>query len=466
LQSTINYASAVGKAVVLGAGVYVVLTKIVLPSLAHLIAEHNYCILKFDTNPIGCFEAIQKNDLTIDGVRFLGQAGQFAITTRNCYGVTVQNCYATNACLYYNNLPVDSYPLANINTISNNIRIVNNTCIGGGNIGNIAAIELKYVRDTVVSLNTISNYAHGIFWWGGTAGDDGALANVRKALSITITGNTVKDIGLGGIWGSMGQKITVGDNIVSNCGDVGIDVEGGLDTQVTGNTVSNCINGNYTLFYNNRNVSFSANNSSQIFNFPHFRVYLASQIGSNNYGIKVDGNTFSSLEYSGYGIADIGAGSASGIAFENNQFIDCKLDVSCINTGSIVIKGNRFLFYKAIGNFTAITANCGLSFSQLVADDNYIQIFAGGQTNILGIGGTLNDFNNNQLVYLTDNRFFGCNKDVDFIHASPNSAPKMTIVAKDNLFQSELMTIFRSTAGTAPTLVKLNNIGLTGGIIP
>lgn len=110
-----------------------------------------------------------------------------------------------------------------------------------------------------IAYNTVDTAAHGIQWWGG----DAAVASAVGIEFLTITGNVVRNITGGGIWGSLGGHISVTGNSVKTCGDVGIDIEGGGSIAVTGNTVVDCVTAALAVFYGPAEVVFSSNTITQ-----------------------------------------------------------------------------------------------------------------------------------------------------------------------------------------------------------
>ena len=131
-------------------------------------------------------------------------------------------------------------------------------------------------------------------------GVDGGYANPRWARRIQVYGNNVKNSAGGGIWGSMGQNVTVSHNQATTALDVGIDLEGCLDSTADSNTVSDGHNGALAIFVVTKNVTFSYNTvSTSNAGWPLFRVYNSSLdptygTGSRtNMGSTLRNNTFS-----------------------------------------------------------------------------------------------------------------------------------------------------------------------------
>lgn len=69
-----------------------------------------------------------------------------------------------------------------------------------------------------------------------------------RARGGSITGNTVRVIAGGGIWGAGSGDVTATGNTITHCGDVGLDMEGGANCTYSGNTVMSCNNGELTWF--------------------------------------------------------------------------------------------------------------------------------------------------------------------------------------------------------------------------
>jgi hypothetical protein len=194
------------------------------------------------------------------------------------------------------------------------VRVIGNKIVGvtgsktGGGLGGIA---FYYAKNCVATGNILETLQHGIVFWGGDAapGADGIQNNTRKAYNITITGNTVSDVGGGGIWGSMGNWVTVSGNIVNDCDDVGIDFEGCFNSNATGNTVNDCNNGCLVTYHFLRNVSFVGN-------------ICQDTVGGRNIAIQ---NTFSPLQQDSYDVSFIG-----------NTFVCAKFDAICYVVGGYV----------------------------------------------------------------------------------------------------------------------------------
>ena len=149
------------------------------------------------------------------------------------------------------------------------------------------AISLEYVAGAAITNNRVDTALHGIQWWGG----DSNTSNVPGTFAIKVVGNNVTNV-MGGIWGSLGQNITVTGNHVENCSDVGIDFEGCFDFTCTGNTAYECENGCYSVFYGAQRGVFSNNSARNVIsNGSGF--YATTNGVYKNERLVISGNTFS-----------------------------------------------------------------------------------------------------------------------------------------------------------------------------
>lgn len=123
-------------------------------------------------------------------------------------------------------------------------------------------IELRYARRARIQGNDVDGYYHGIMWWGGgsdTAGEGGGgSTNPRKVRDLSIVNNAIRNT-FGGIWGSMGQGISVTANVVSDVIDQGVDFEGCWDCVATGNVVRNVVYSCFGVFFGSKRITFEGN---------------------------------------------------------------------------------------------------------------------------------------------------------------------------------------------------------------
>ncbi|EPI9101744.1 NosD domain-containing protein [Salmonella enterica subsp. enterica serovar Newport] len=259
------------------------------------------------------FNAFEKVNIRFIGLRFEGPSSQTnAINCVSCNSVTVTACATANIGLlscktrkapnpFVAHDVTGAYPLVTEDGDYNYFITVEGCRVSGDGTGilggpfKVAGIYLSYVKYATVNGNRINGHKEGIQWWGGDANSvagDGSIFNPRKCSDITITGNTVVDT-VGGIWGSMGQNVSVCGNTVRDCKDVCIDFEGCFDSTASGNTTSNATNGCLTAVFTNRNIIF-ANNTASI-SLPNDSVIggvYNSLADDNNHSVTFIGNTF------------------------------------------------------------------------------------------------------------------------------------------------------------------------------
>jgi hypothetical protein len=196
------------------------------------------------------------------------------------------------------------------------------------------AISFNRVDQFSATGNTIYDTKHGIQWWGGdsdpshnTAGagnwTDASDTNAPtlKAIHGIIANNDIdlNGQGGGGIWGSMGQYLSISGNVVRNCGDVGIDPEGCSDVVVSGNQVTDCTNGCLTTFFTSNRISFNGNHCIQsTAGNPPF--ILKSSILTSGI-VTFSGNTFVSTDVTTLGYC--GVESIGEARIYNNTFDNC-----------------------------------------------------------------------------------------------------------------------------------------------
>ena len=190
------------------------------------------------------------------------------------------------------------------------------------------------------------NTPFGVQWWGGDSDPDvdGALTNARKCAEGTITNVQVSNC-TAGVWGSMGSNMKIVGCNVDSASDVGIDFEGCTNSSASQNSVSNCVNGNFACFWWNVDLSIVGNTSRQSrADYPHLRVYNASQ-ATSNHSLTVDGNTF--ITDQTIGVIDTAYGSVDTLEFSNNQLTDTRIDFSDNTLRYVTVADNRLVFTRA-----------------------------------------------------------------------------------------------------------------------
>ena len=305
-------------------------------------------------------------DAEVDGVQFVGarRKYQYGIYLARARNVLVQNCSARYCAL------VDAEALTGYKQVDSESDLNRNIVISSNDVeataedmGAAEAILLRYTADARVSGNTVNFFSQGIEWWGGDSafGQDGAFANPRWARRIRVTGNTVTNSGGGGIWGSMGQDVTVSGNRVLRCNDVGIDFEGCLDSVAEANTVEDAHNGGLSVFFVARGITFSHNDvRTSRADWPIFRAYNSSldpTFGAGKLagmGCLLEGNAFSNVRLN---ISHVGTGLnslaptviANTLAFQTDV-PDFFAGINIFSSmGDPVVTGNTVIYRGAAG---------------------------------------------------------------------------------------------------------------------
>ncbi|MGQ7297604.1 right-handed parallel beta-helix repeat-containing protein [Quadrisphaera sp. KR29] len=175
-------------------------------------------------------------------------------------------------------------------------------------------VAVVFSSHGVVSGCTVEGADHGIQFWGGDAakeplgtGGDPAHAVV----GLTISGNTVRDVTGGGIWGSRGRAVVVRDNTVERCGDVGVDFEGCTASRATGNRVTDAGNAGLAVFYGSTACTFARNRVVQSGAGAGFRAFG----GGTSTGVVVRENTFDVAQAAALHLDE---GACTGSTFSGN----------------------------------------------------------------------------------------------------------------------------------------------------
>ena len=184
--------------------------------------------------------------VSVEGIALDGNGTGVAGINITGNGVKVSNCVITNI---KHNQNDGSITIQNAqNVVVDHCTITNNGMDG---------INLAFSSNSWLTNNKIANNGrHGIQWWGGGADVNQSPGGVTD---LTVTGNVVMNSGGGGIWGSVGWRVTANHNTIDTCGDVCLDFEGGKDDVVIYNSVHNGKNGGMTTFYAAQNIEFSHN---------------------------------------------------------------------------------------------------------------------------------------------------------------------------------------------------------------
>ena len=262
--------------------------------------------------------------------------GLALVTTNGSRGVEVTGCSTTNIRLAEFDFSFD-------------VKVIGNTAVSARSDAPAgAAVLFNFAQGAVASDNVIHGFAQGFQWWGGDANPQkgqGAAVNERGARNLSFVGNTVSNVGAGGIWGSMGEGIVASGNTIETCGDVCLDSEGSNAVVFANNYVKDGANGAITTFYYNRDVLISGNTVvSSSTAKPLLRTYTTGQTAPYDRDVQVVGNHFTCLDATPCFINSV-SGLPERFTFQDNTLRNVTLDISDANPKHfVVISNNDFLF--------------------------------------------------------------------------------------------------------------------------
>lgn len=286
-------------------------------------------------------------NVTIQGVGFqLKDTGYAVRALKRSRNITIRNC-ATSAGGLFVGYSLTYSKILSDDDLCKNIKILDNRV---NNSKGDAAITFTYAMNCIAKENIITNSVHGISWWGGDSnpGRNGNTSNPRYAKMITITDNVIDTVLGGGIWGSMGDHVSVTGNVIKKCGDVGIDFEGCDNCTASGNVVSECTNGCLSTFFYARNITFTGNTVYQSGNYGT-TMYFHSNVTQNpeaGTSVEISGNSFRCDTIGTWGQDAMETTNITG-----NSFHNCCVSVYGNNCGSCVISSNRLYYNTALYNF-------------------------------------------------------------------------------------------------------------------
>ncbi len=357
----------------------------------------------------------------------------------------------------YKIIPSDFHSDAYFKVCNSFIEI--DSCFGVGSENYIAhrtnGVLFYYASDWKITNSTFSRYNHGIQWWGGDSHPDrhGDTVNVRKSRNGLVAGVAVDQIRGGGIWGSMGENITVKNCKVANCGDVGIDFEGCFNAQALDNDVKNCKNGCIATFHYNRNILFKNNRLSQAHPaHPLACIYNAAQKQDNGKVIFYD-NTFTAHEKIGL-IKQ--SGPSSHIEFVKNQLHNVVLNLSFNNNKYILIKENTFNITRSITPYNYIikagqTHNKGV----LEIERNQIINSAQQKENLYALSTTQSDYNSSPVNRISENLITGIPYQIKIEWAGANKGVTCTTFINSDPSMPDA-SIKKIDSGKKPSKLYIN----------
>jgi parallel beta-helix repeat protein len=310
------------------------------------------------------------NNSVLHGLEIAGgtKAGGNGVVVASVTGAVVADCYIHDLAGTSLN---DGRGIAVIST-SSKYKVI------GNRINNVHAqgIDLDTSSSGTVTGNSVDTALHGIQFWGG----DSSVSSIIGIAHLVIANNRIKNV-TGGIWGSLGQYVTITGNDVDTCTDVGIDFEGCLDSAVTGNTVRNAKNGAYAVFYASSRCVFSGNVADQTTagNGPGFK-FFATAPGANT-RITVRGNIFTGVAN---GVTnDAASGSAASVT--DSLIADNDIRVLTDSVAAVLIRdANRV---RILDNTMHVTGHVGIDYqgvSDGEVEGNKIYTDAGTDTTAVG----------------------------------------------------------------------------------
>ncbi|WP_158825920.1 right-handed parallel beta-helix repeat-containing protein [Mucilaginibacter lacusdianchii] len=361
----------------------------------------------------GFFVANAKTNIAISTITFankvLGKPVYALLLNDACRQVSVSRITASQCGILHSVVSNASYRQIADGQRSGSSSITVNNCTGTGTAV-VMGIYLEYANSWKVLNSTFTGYHHGVEWWGGDSNPqkDGALSNPRLSKTGQVTNVTVSSVTEGGIWGSMGDGITVSRCRVSNCGDVGIDFEGCFNSQANNNTVSNCRNGALATFHFNKNVVFNGNKVSQTnATYPLARINNSAQTPDNR-TITFTNNTFTAVK--GVGAIDQ-HGPAQSIRFSHNKLSNVVLDLAFNNNQLVQIDHNTFTITRpAPSRSFIIKAGDTNSNGRVVIENNTLSQPATLNAQMTGIYVTQFDYNSTPVNVISNNILTGLKK--------------------------------------------------------
>ena len=315
-----------------------------------------------------------------------------------------------------------------------------------------AGVLLSFARDWTISHCSFSRYDQGVQWWGGDSNPerDGSLGNVRKCQNGTIDNVSVKYVRGGGIWGSMGENITVKNCRVTHCGDVGIDFEGCFRSKAIDNYVAESNNGNIAVFHHNQDIVFANNQLVQSDpKRPQACIYNASQ-SQDNGQVTFNDNVFTNTEGVGYIKQQ---GPSNRIVFTQNSLHNVVANFSFNNNHYVEIKHNTFHITRPLEGYDYVIKAGQTHFNgEVVVEGNQILTTEVQPENVYAISLHQSDYNSSPTNRVMDNYIVGLPNQVRTEWSGGNVGCTAT-------------TYIRSPQPLAPTAIKKIDSGARRSVL-
>ncbi|MBO0949265.1 right-handed parallel beta-helix repeat-containing protein [Fibrella forsythiae] len=201
------------------------------------------------------------------------------------------------------------------------------TGCGAKGIGQAQGINIVTSQQVNITKCRVDKAQHGIQWWGDDTA--GWCENLR------ISGNQVRNVGGGGIWGNKGRNIAIINNKVETCGDVGIDFEHSSMCSASGNVVRNCKNYGLAIFYGSEQIAFTNNTVDQGVSYGHGIGLIGDQLSKQ---ISFIGGSIVARGESACGLITVGTNIVQDVLIRGMR-------ITTEGTGGIpirIIDNNRF----------------------------------------------------------------------------------------------------------------------------
>ena len=356
----------------------------------------------------------------------------FAVSARNVHGLTLEHLVAYNAGIAEVRQQ-KGYPYSEVasDLSSKAFRQVGNTdiniqhCRGEGSrkatAQHTAGVLIAYTNHWKVIQSSFSRYDQGVQWWGGDSNPerDGKIDQVRKCQDGLVSDVMVAYVRGGGIWGSMGENITVENCHVTHCKDVGIDFEGCFESKAINNYVAESKNGNIAVFHHNQDILFANNQLVQSDpKKPQACIYNASQ-SQDNGQVVFDNNIFVTTQ----GVGHIKQrGPSNRIIFTQNSLHNVVANFSFNNNKYVNISHNIFLITHPVTSYDYVLQAGQTHYGgKVVIENNHIVATVPQPEAVYAISLYQSDYNASPVSRVTDNKISGLSHQIKVKWAGGNA---------------------------------------------